>query len=166
MASFINCSTSTPTRREYADYLAWAATKVASKPENGVSVFYSEYVESIEPVEDEHGVSLLKVVSKKGSQRTERLARNLLISSGGQANVPEVLQGLRRVGRSDVIHSSEYLARIESIKSDIIDRPACCRTKPILQEALERVPKHLRDLLSAEQCHLLPQGDPGTTACA
>lgn len=42
--SFVNNGSPTPSRKEFADYLAWAAGYVQSK---GVSIYYSEQVIAI-----------------------------------------------------------------------------------------------------------------------
>lgn len=83
LATFINRSTFAPTRREYADYMGWAAKKVINTPGTGVQVAFGEWVEDLEPVYDSEGeiyaVRLLSKDRKTGEKRV-RVARNLVVS--------------------------------------------------------------------------------------
>ncbi|WP_369959640.1 lysine N(6)-hydroxylase/L-ornithine N(5)-oxygenase family protein [Pseudomonas benzenivorans] len=105
---FINIGTFTPSRLEYNDYLAWAAGHFAER------VHYGEEVIAVEAQEERGEVQRLKVTTRQADGRTRtRLARNLVVSIGGQPSIPEAFAPLRNDPR--VIHSSAYLARIETL---------------------------------------------------
>ncbi|MEK1906157.1 MAG: lysine N(6)-hydroxylase/L-ornithine N(5)-oxygenase family protein [Pseudomonas sp.] len=105
LESFINVGTFTPSRLEYNDYLGWAASHFADR------VHYGEEVIAVEPVLEGGEVSRVKVISRFADGRTRaRVTRNLVVSIGGEALVPEAFRTLR--GDARVIHSSGYLARI------------------------------------------------------
>lgn len=106
LESFINISTFTPSRLEYNDYLRWAAGHF------GERVHYGEQVIAVEPQLEAGEVKRVKVISRLADGRTRsRVTRNLVVSIGGEAAVPEVFQPLK--GDARVIHSSAYLERIQ-----------------------------------------------------
>jgi L-ornithine N5-oxygenase len=75
LVSFINRGSVIPTRREYADYLAWAAEKVQTA---GIEVFYGEEVTALES-EDGHSVHC---ISLKNGQTITRLAGTRIVAFG------------------------------------------------------------------------------------
>ncbi|MBC9250731.1 ornithine monooxygenase [Pseudomonas alcaligenes] len=108
LESFINISTFTPSRLEYNDYLGWAAGHFNDR------VHYGEEVIGVEPVLDGGDVTRVKVISRLADGRTRaRITRNLVVSIGGEAVVPEAFRALRSDAR--VIHSSAYLERIQGV---------------------------------------------------
>ena len=66
LLSFINRGSTIPTRREFADYLRWAAEKVKSL---GIQVFYGEEVVSLE---SPYGTSI-QCTSQKDGQLINRI---------------------------------------------------------------------------------------------
>jgi L-ornithine N5-oxygenase len=105
LEAFINISTFTPSRLEYNDYLRWAAGHFADR------VHYGEEVIAVEPVLDGNEINRVKVISRLADGRTRaRITRNLVVSIGGQAAVPEVFRQLQ--GDPRVMHSSTYLEQI------------------------------------------------------
>ncbi|GAA99237.1 uncharacterized protein L969DRAFT_86461 [Mixia osmundae IAM 14324] len=136
LATFINRSTFAPSRREYADYMAWCANEV-TKPSrrnnkdipSGISVAYGEYgagVKAIYSANTDSDIEVLEVESTvAGSppgpdeQRVKRRARNLLISPGGSPSYPSSLAHLATSDPSTsserIIHSSQYLSKVEGL---------------------------------------------------
>ncbi|BEP53609.1 L-ornithine N(5)-monooxygenase PvdA [Variovorax sp. V118] len=105
LQDFINLKTFFPSRHEFNDYLGWAAAQFEDRCAYGEAVF------EVVPEMKGNEVSLLRVRSRdaNGAVR-ERLARNLVVSVGGVANIPARFQPLRDDGR--VFHSSTYLEAI------------------------------------------------------
>ena len=63
MITFINRGSTVPTRREYADYLAWAADRVQKK---GIRVVYSEEVIGISKIDaEENSPYYIEVTSRR-----------------------------------------------------------------------------------------------------
>lgn len=104
LARFINRKTFFPSRREFNDYLAWAAARL------GQACAYDQRVVGLEPVvERDGGVDLVAVVSEdsRGNQ-VRRRARNIVLAPGGQPFWPAEFASLRHGGA--VTHSNDYLA--------------------------------------------------------
>ncbi|MBB6342364.1 L-ornithine N5-oxygenase [Pseudomonas fluvialis] len=116
LEAFINVSTFTPSRLEYNDYLGWAAGHFAER------VHYGEEVIGVEPVLETGDVRKLRILSRQADGRVRtRITRNLIVSPGGEALVPELFRELRDDPR--VVHSSAYLARIEQACSPVCAEP-------------------------------------------
>ena len=63
LITFINRGSTVPTRREYADYLAWAADRVQKK---GIRVVYSEEVIGISKIDaEENSPYYIEVTSRR-----------------------------------------------------------------------------------------------------
>jgi hypothetical protein len=63
LITFINRGTTIPSRREYADYLTWAATEVQKK---GVNVAFSEEVVSVSKIDDDQDSPyVIEVISRR-----------------------------------------------------------------------------------------------------
>lgn len=106
LVDFINRGCITPTRKEYSDYLAYAARYVQSQ---GIKVAYGESVIAIE----EGGDGTVQVHSRvltTGETRIRR-AKNLIISPGGSPWVPRCIQTILPHPR--IIHSSQYISSVE-----------------------------------------------------
>lgn len=102
LTDFINLKSFFPSRHEFNDYLAWAASQFQEHCRYGEEVF------EVQPERQGGEVPLLRVRSRTADGRVqERLARNLVVGIGGVPNVPECFRGLRDDGR--VFHSSSYL---------------------------------------------------------
>ncbi|OAX41965.1 hypothetical protein K503DRAFT_848096 [Rhizopogon vinicolor AM-OR11-026] len=106
LVDFINRGNTTPTRKEYSDYLAWAAKYVQDQ---GIVVAYGENVTAIKE-EDEGTVQIHSTVLATGETRI-RLARNLIISPGGSPRIPRSIQAILPHPR--IIHSSSYLSSVK-----------------------------------------------------
>jgi len=103
LQDFINLKTFYPSRREFNDYLGWAAAQFDD------SCVYGEEVLEVLPHTQGREVTLLRVRSRDAAgQWHERLARHLVVSIGGTANIPEAFRALK--GDPRVMHSSGYLA--------------------------------------------------------
>ncbi|POW13033.1 hypothetical protein PSTT_04038 [Puccinia striiformis] len=135
LVDFINRATFTPTRLEFADYLAWVARHVTSssppsasssgthdsgtRKENSLDLCYGERVVAVEGVRGPTGdIDFLRVSSTKSSNGSIRryLCRNLVISAGGIPRVPEPFQdiGFESPKKScHVIHTSTFLQHID-----------------------------------------------------
>lgn len=125
LVSFISRETFTPSRREFTDYLEWAARKVQGELEGQEGeTAYGEEVLSVDGVLEEGGsdVQLLKVTSrdvKTGSLR-HRLARNLVLSTGGSPRIPRCLSTPEIQATCRVVHTSAFLDRISSLLSTVV----------------------------------------------
>lgn len=105
LQDFINLKTFFPPRHEFSDYLRWAAAQFDDRCAYGEEVF--------EVLPEAHGgeVTRLRVRSRDTTGRVrERLARNLIVSLGGTARIPEAFRPLKDDPR--VFHSSTYLSDI------------------------------------------------------
>ncbi|CAL1704677.1 unnamed protein product [Somion occarium] len=118
---FINRGTFAPSRKEYADYLSWAAQYVQ---DHGINVRFSEEVIGIK----EAANGTVEVISRKvdSGETFSRFAKNLIISPGGVGKLPSVLSVLSPHPR--ILHSSVYATSIEPILSAALspsapDRP-------------------------------------------
>ncbi|KAI7944051.1 hypothetical protein MJO28_011579 [Puccinia striiformis f. sp. tritici] len=141
LVDFINRATFTPTRLEFADYLAWVARHVTSssppsdsssgthdsgtRKENSLDLCYGERVVAVEGVRGPTGdIDFLRVSSTKSSNGSIRryLCRNLVISAGGIPRVPEPFRdiGFESPKKScHVIHTSTFLQHIDHLLSKI-----------------------------------------------
>lgn len=106
LPDFINLKTFFPGRHEFNDYLAWAAAQFEPQCAYGETVF------EVLPEQRGAEVTLLRVRSRNAQgEIRERLTRNLVVSPGGTARVPDCFRALRDEPR--VFHSSTYLRGIE-----------------------------------------------------
>lgn len=102
LPAFINLKTFYPSRREFNDYLAWAAGHFDE------CCSYGEEVVDVLPEIDGDRVDLLRLRSRDRVGRIrERLTRHLVVSVGGSPRVPEAFTALMEDSR--IIHSSAYL---------------------------------------------------------
>ncbi|KAI6160028.1 L-lysine 6-monooxygenase (NADPH-requiring)-domain-containing protein [Pisolithus thermaeus] len=111
LLDFINRGSNFPTRKEYSDYLAWAARLVQGK---GVTVAYGENVVGISE-KDTKTIEVQSVVLSTG-ERVARLTKNLIISPGGEPRMPKPLESIQGQGGGRIIHSSTYLMSVEAPK--------------------------------------------------
>lgn len=102
LIDFINLGTFYPCRLEYNDYLRWVGRQFADQ------CAYGETVTRVEPVSGAQGVDRLKVISTdaKGHEHF-RLARSIVLSTGGTPRIPEAFAHLRDDAR--VFHHARYL---------------------------------------------------------
>ncbi|KAG5645252.1 hypothetical protein DXG03_006669 [Asterophora parasitica] len=146
LASFINRGSTVPSRKEYADYLAWAAQYVQ---DNGVDVLYSHEV-----VRLSRGPSdTVNVHSRDLLTGTERViqARDIVISPGGAPRIPETLSSIS--DHPFVIHSSTFATSIDPILKALAgkSRPLRIAVVGSGQSAAE-VTMNLRERLSLISC--------------
>lgn len=105
LSDFINMKNFNPSRREFNDYLTWAARQFDH------ACVYGEEVFEVLPERQGDTISLLRVRSRNSAGKvTERLARNLVVSVGGTTKIPECFLPLRNDPR--VFHSHTYLHNI------------------------------------------------------
>ncbi|UVA77783.1 pandorabactin biosynthesis N-hydroxylase PanF [Pandoraea commovens] len=110
LSAFINLQSHYPTRREYNDYLRWAASHFHGQ------CAYGETVTGIEPVLERDEVVALQVHSRDGQGETQsRRTRNVILGAGGTPHVPPVFTPLHRTSHARLFHSSQYLARVASL---------------------------------------------------
>ncbi|KAK4046793.1 hypothetical protein OIO90_006435, partial [Microbotryomycetes sp. JL221] len=117
LVSFISRETFTPTRREFSDYLAWAARKVEQDLRTrGGEIGYGEEVISVEAIVDSPStqVRLLQVTSKllATGEIKRRMARNIVLSTGGAPRIPSQLKTHDITSSGKVIHSSAFLEAV------------------------------------------------------
>lgn len=105
LQDFINLKTFFPSRHEFSDYFAWAADQFRER------CVYGEAVIEVLPEKRGREVTLVRVRSRDAAGNThERLARNLIVSVGGAANIPECFRTLGEDPR--VLHASTYLRNL------------------------------------------------------
>ncbi|MFT3803152.1 MAG: lysine N(6)-hydroxylase/L-ornithine N(5)-oxygenase family protein [Burkholderiaceae bacterium] len=108
LPAFINLKTFYPSRREFSDYLGWAARQFED------ICAYGEEVVEVLPEGQDSRVHHLRVRSRNRQGHTQdRLARNLVISVGGTARVPECFRPL--AGEPRIFHSNGYLGAISAL---------------------------------------------------
>lgn len=125
LVAFINRGSTVPTRKEYADYLSWAAKFVE---DNGVDVMYGHEVIGISKGQND----TINIRSRNVATGDERVVRartflvvienlrnlrvcagDLVISPGGAPRIPESLVSISK--HPMVVHSSAYATSIDSI---------------------------------------------------
>ncbi|KAF8332309.1 L-lysine 6-monooxygenase [Cantharellus anzutake] len=116
LVTFINRGSFIPSRREYSDYLIWAAEKVAREP--GGLVHYGERVLSIQS--DGLVVSVTSLSESEHPVKRVRRGKHLVIAPGGTPRVPPSLSALAVRAPSRIIHTSVYAHRIDGIMHDIL----------------------------------------------
>jgi L-ornithine N5-oxygenase len=92
-----------PSRQQYSDYLAWVCREL------GDVVRFGEKVVTLEPVFEGDAVVAVRVVTEAGSDKRMRVAKNVIVATGGVPHVPEGI-ALRPDGRA--FHASQYLSGI------------------------------------------------------
>ncbi|PUA29922.1 MAG: ornithine monooxygenase [Cellvibrio sp. 79] len=108
LQDFINLKTFFPSRQEFNDYLAWAASHF----ENDCA--YNEEVVEVLPEKKDSDVTLLRVISRDSTGNIrERLTRNLVVSIGGTPKIPVSFLSLENDPR--IFHSSQYLSSITKL---------------------------------------------------
>lgn len=113
LQDFINLKTFYPSRHEFADYLAWAASHFDE------TCKYGQEVMSVTPHVRGDRVDLVDIQARDSDGTPHRYqARNLVVSVGGSAYFPECFKPLRNDPR--IFHSSTYL-------KDISDHPRARR---------------------------------------
>ncbi|EGF98827.1 L-ornithine-N-5-monooxygenase-like protein [Melampsora larici-populina 98AG31] len=121
LASFVNRSTFTPTRREFSDYLTWTSNQVIDQTNSPTNVFvkYDQRVINVEPIPNQTGdIILLKIISiSSNGQLYSNLCQNLIISTGGNALIPLPFP---QSHHHRIIHTSQYLERIDQVLSDLL----------------------------------------------
>ncbi|KAL0946573.1 hypothetical protein HGRIS_012776 [Hohenbuehelia grisea] len=145
LVSFINRGSTIPTRKEYADYLSWAAQYVQ---DHGVEVGYGQEVVAVHDREDTTiDVHVRSVAS--GEVKVFR-TKNIVISPGGSPRIPDVVTPI--YPHPMIIHSSAYATSVEKLLDQLSD---VSRTRPLSiavigsgQSAAE-VTMDLRERLSA-----------------
>jgi L-ornithine N5-oxygenase len=109
LQDFINLKTFYPSRREFNDYLGWAARQFAPQCR------YGEEVTAVLPVLEQGRVARLIVQSRDAQDKVqERQAENIVISVGGSPAIPDSFAALR--GDARVFHSSGYLSGLAQLK--------------------------------------------------
>ncbi|RDB21444.1 L-ornithine N(5)-monooxygenase [Hypsizygus marmoreus] len=108
LITFINRGSNIPSRKEYADYLSWAAQYVQ---EHGVDVLYGEEITDLTRGKND----TIIVRSRNVLTGAERVlqARDIIISPGGGPRIPESLSTL--TNHSSFQHSSSYATSIGAI---------------------------------------------------
>ncbi|HWD01295.1 MAG TPA: lysine N(6)-hydroxylase/L-ornithine N(5)-oxygenase family protein [Amycolatopsis sp.] len=105
LVDFINHKNLFPLRIEFHDYFEWAAAKVDDLVSYGTDVI------SVEPVGDGGEVVYFDVRAKSGDEVVELRARNLVLATGLQPNLPDgVTAGAR------IWHNSELLPCVEGLR--------------------------------------------------
>jgi L-ornithine N5-oxygenase len=106
LVDFINRGCITPTRKEYSDYLAYAARYVQGQ---GIKVAYGENVIAVE--EGSEGTVQVHSRVLATGETIVRRAKNLIISPGGSPWVPRCIQTI--IPHPRIVHSSQYISSVE-----------------------------------------------------
>lgn len=108
LVDFTNLGSFYPSRLEFNDYLSWVTGHFSHQCQ------YGEEVSSIEPVIDGQQVKSLKVVTKvhDGSYKS-RIARSLVMGTGGNPIIPTTFQALSQ--HKAVFHHSNYLSKMKQL---------------------------------------------------
>ncbi|WP_454694307.1 lysine N(6)-hydroxylase/L-ornithine N(5)-oxygenase family protein [Achromobacter aegrifaciens] len=105
LQDFINLKTFFPSRREFGDYFAWAAAQFEDR------CVYGETVFEVLPEKRGGEIALLRVRTRdRAAEVRERLTRNLVVSVGGTARIPECFRPFGNDPR--IFHSHTYLGSI------------------------------------------------------
>ncbi|KAH7341529.1 L-lysine 6-monooxygenase (NADPH-requiring)-domain-containing protein [Rhizoctonia solani] len=112
LPAFINRGADTPTRREYADYMAWAANRVKELGGDALKVRFGEDVVSVQSLDGGKTVTVTSRVQETGEVRT-RNAKTLIVAPGGTARIPKLLAPYTAHPR--VAHTSSYVQRAASL---------------------------------------------------
>ncbi|TFK42521.1 L-lysine 6-monooxygenase (NADPH-requiring)-domain-containing protein [Crucibulum laeve] len=120
LINFINRGSTIPTRKEYADYLAWAAQRVQ---DNGVNVLFGHVVTDLR--EGQNGTIGVHFTSVATGEHRVVLTRDLIISPGGSPLIPKVLSPL--VKHPKVLHSSAYCITIGPILDSLAKQARALR---------------------------------------
>ncbi|KAJ3838412.1 putative L-ornithine-N5-monooxygenase [Lentinula raphanica] len=149
LSAFIDRGSFTPSRKEFADYLKWAARYVKK---HGVNVNYGQEVVTLD--ESDEGLITVTTRCTSNGQLNQFVTRNLVLSPGGSANIPGVLKPLLKdpsiTDRSTFLHSSEYKDRVVKLLNSVTSdkqRPLKIAVIGGGQSSAE-VTINLRDLLS------------------
>lgn len=110
LPDFINLKSFFPSRREFNDYLTWAAHQFDERCR------YGEEVLDIAAETRRGIVQALRIRSRASSGAMhERLARNVVVSVGGYPSIPDCFSAAQ--GDRRVFHSSSYLSEIHSFRN-------------------------------------------------
>ncbi|KAJ1307785.1 hypothetical protein OPQ81_001871 [Rhizoctonia solani] len=112
LPAFINRGADTPTRREYADYMAWAAKHVQELGGDALNVRFGEDVVSVQSLDAGKTVTVLSRVRETGELRT-RNAKTLIVAPGGTPRIPKILAPY--ADHPQVTHTSSYVQRAASL---------------------------------------------------
>jgi len=108
LVDFVNLGTFYPCRLEYNDYLRWAAEHFATQ------AAYGEEVVRIEPVLDAGRIQHLQVISRDADgQERRRLARSVVVGTGGTPKVPTTFSAFKDDPR--VFHHCTYLKSLAAL---------------------------------------------------
>ncbi|KAG5652248.1 hypothetical protein H0H81_005643 [Sphagnurus paluster] len=142
LVSFINRGSTIPSRKEYADYLAWAAQYVQDE---GIHVLYRHEVVQLSRGEaDTINVHCKDVLT--GLQRVIK-ARDIVISPGGAPRIPKSLSNIAE--HPFVIHSSAYTTSIDRVLRFLAGKPRPLRIAVIGSgQSAAEVTLNLRERLS------------------
>ncbi|KAI1795864.1 L-lysine 6-monooxygenase (NADPH-requiring)-domain-containing protein [Ganoderma leucocontextum] len=112
LLTFINRGSFTPTRKEYSDYLSWAADYVQK---HGIQVQYGEEVVGLIRCDD----GTIEVRSRDVETGGEffRRSRNIILSPGGSPKLPPALSVLSPHPR--IIHSASYISSADAFFSSL-----------------------------------------------
>ena len=118
LISFINRGSTIPTRKEYSDYLTWAAAKVIS---NGVNVKYGHEIIALDNAPDD--TIQVRYRNVRTLEETVIRTRDLIISPGGSPRNPSFIQPF--LSHPRVTHSSSYALKIADMLQSLshLSRP-------------------------------------------
>lgn len=131
LLDFINRGRTTPTRKEYSDYLSWAAQYVQDR---GVKVAFGEEVIALEEMDrftiqvhsrvlstGQHVVRLASMFMRLPiCQHSQIYSENIIISPGGSPRIPGPLATTWVQER--MIHSSTYLTSVVPLLNSLQSR--------------------------------------------
>ncbi|KAH0583803.1 hypothetical protein H2248_009403 [Termitomyces sp. 'cryptogamus'] len=109
LVCFINKGSTIPSRKEYADYLSWAAQYVQN---HGIDILYGHEVIALSRGRKTSTINVRCQNLITGDYRVFR-ARDVIISPGGNAQIPDSLSPISE--HPFVIHSSVYATSIDLV---------------------------------------------------
>ena len=112
LPAFINRGADTPTRREYADYMSWAASRVQELAGEALNVRFGEDVVSVQSLDGGKTVTVISRLQETGELRT-RTAKMLIVAPGGTPRIPKVIAPY--VSHPRITHTSSYVQRAAGV---------------------------------------------------
>ncbi|KAG6898365.1 hypothetical protein C0992_009040 [Termitomyces sp. T32_za158] len=109
LVPFINRGSTIPSRKEYADYLAWAAQYAQN---HGIDILYGHEIIALSRGRRNSTIDIRCRNLITGNERVFQ-ARDIVISPGGSAKIPESLSPISQ--HPFVIHSSAYVTSIDLV---------------------------------------------------
>jgi L-ornithine N5-monooxygenase len=168
LVSFINRGSFIPTRREFSDYLSWAAGRVQ---ELGVEVFFSEQFSGVKPDQGDGAiqcssrkdcVQIVRLASQYNTRRRLHLlttsSENVVVAPGGVARIPQCMAPV--MSSPQAMHTSTFATSIVKALETFRTRPRALRIAVVgsgqsAAEVFLNLKSRLSDLIPPDGQHEL-----------